>query len=106
SLYNLEPNVYSMTVIVIRVFGVLAFFKVMNWTLLIGILRAGGDTRAAFLIDVLPVYLFEIPAVFLCVYFKFSVGVTLGIVGMGEVIKLVIGFKRYVSKKWLNDVTI
>ncbi|MGL4688128.1 MAG: MATE family efflux transporter, partial [Fusobacteriaceae bacterium] len=68
NLYNLNDNVYKMVLLTMRVFGVAIFFKLINWTLMVGILRAGGDTKIAFILDTFTLYIFAIPIAFICVY--------------------------------------
>ena len=106
SLYLLSPEVYNMAYLTLRVFGMAIFFKLINWTILIGILRAGGDTKIAFYLDTMPLYCYAIPVAFIGLYFKVPVYILVGIVNLEEVIKLYFSIKRYTSMKWVNDITV
>lgn len=105
-LYNLNENIFEMVLLTMRVFGFAMFFKLINWTLLVGILRAGGDTKIAFFLDVATLYIFAIPMAFICVYFRVPVYITVAVVNIEEVIKLFFALKRYKSMKWLKDITV
>lgn len=104
--YTLKPEVKAMTVLVIRVLGVAVFFKMLNWTILIGILRAGGDTKAAFLLDTCFLIFFAVPMAFIgTMVLKLPVYQVVALANLEEVIKFIFAFKRYKSKKWLHDLT-
>lgn len=54
SLYHLPPETHIMAVRTMRTVGMFVFLKMINWTLLIGLFRAGGDTKVAFCLDIFP----------------------------------------------------
>jgi putative MATE family efflux protein len=104
--YTLKPEVLEMTVLVIRVLGVAVFFKMLNWTMLIGILRAGGDTKVAFLLDTVFLIFYAVPVAFLgTMVFKLPVYQVVALANLEEVIKFIFALWRYKSKKWLHDLT-
>lgn len=104
--YTLKPEVKEMTILVIRVLGISVFFKMLNWTILIGILRAGGDTKAAFLLDTCFLLFLAVPAAFIgTMVLKLPVYQVVALANLEEVIKFIFAFRRYKSKKWLHDLT-
>lgn len=105
SFYTLTPEIYKMAESVLRVFGVVIFFKLVNWTILIGILRAGGDTKIAFYLDTAPLYLYAIPAAFLTGYLGLPIYLVVGIANIEEVVKCYFSIKRYRTMRWVNDLT-
>lgn len=106
SLYVLSPEIYNMAYWTLRVYVMVIFFKLLNWTILIGVLRAGGDTKIAFYLDVLPLYLYAIPTAFIGLYFRIPIYILVGLVNMEEVIKLFFSVRRYISMKWVKDITV
>lgn len=80
--------------------------RAVNFTIIVGILRCGGDSKAAAVIDTVSLYLIGLPLAFL-------MGIALGrgavfvFVAMfiEESAKFVISLRRYRSKKWINNVT-
>ena len=104
--YTLKPEVLEMTVRVIRVLGVAVFFKMLNWTILIGILRAGGDTKAAFILDTVFLIFYAVPVAFLgTMVLKLPVYQVVALANIEEVIKFIFAFWRYKSRKWMHDLT-
>lgn len=105
SFYKLTPEEYKIAIYTLRVYNFIIFFKLLNWTILIGILRAGGDTKVAFYLDVFPLYLFAIPLAFICLYLKLPIYVAVGVANFEEVIKFIFSLKRYFSMRWIKDLT-
>lgn len=105
SFYNLDSYTYQVTTKVLIVISIAIFFKMINWTIIIGILRAGGDTKWAFLIDVSPLFIYAIPiAFFASVYLKLDIYMVVLLANIEEIIKIVIAFARYRSKKWILQI--
>lgn len=88
---------------------VMAYFVIgqaLNTTLVVGVFRAGGDTRFGLFIDVLFMWGISILFGFLAAFvFKFSVPVVYMILLSDEIIKLPFTFSRYRSYIWLKNVT-
>jgi putative MATE family efflux protein len=106
SLYKLDPIVHDLAIKVMRIAGIFIFFKLITWSILIGLFRAGGDTRVAFFLDTLPNWLYSIPIAFIGAYLKIQVYKLMLIVEFAEVIKFVFAYYRYKSFKWIKDVTV
>lgn len=90
-------------------FFVMAYFVIaqaFNTTVIVGILRSGGDTRFGLALDVTTMWGCSILiggiAAFL---FKCSVPVVYVILMSDELLKIPFSLKRFVSGKWLKDVT-
>jgi len=76
-------------------------------TIIVGILRGGGDVKMAAMLDIIPLWCFSLPLVattglllhwnivwvYLCIYAE-------------EVLKFIFGMKRFLSRKWIHDVTL
>ena len=104
--YSLTPEAIEMTNNVLIAFSIAMFFKFINWTVIVGILRAGGDTTAAFFIDVIPIAFLAIPLAFYCaVVLKLEIHWVVLIANFEEVIKMFVALYRFKSKKWIKNLT-
>ena len=90
-------------------FFVMSYFTVaqaFNTTMVIGIFRSGGDTKFGMIMDVSTMWgcsiLLGAAAAFI---FHAGVPVVYMILMSDELIKIPITIKRYLSYKWLKDVT-
>lgn len=93
----------------IFMFFVMSYFTIaqsLNTTMVIGIFRSGGDTKFGLIMDVSTMWGFSIllgaAAAFV---FHANVQVVYVILMSDEIIKIPITVKRYLSYKWLKDVT-
>lgn len=76
-----------------------------NWTNVTGILRSGGDTVVALLIDVGPMWTIGIPLAFIgALYFHWPVYIIVMSTFVEEVIKFTIGFPRALKNKWAKEL--
>ena len=81
-------------------------FRTGNLILLIGILRSGGDTRYAFLIDAGAVWGIGVPLAFFgAFYLGLPVYWVYSLVLIEEVVKLSLGLYRFFSDRWINRLT-
>ena len=90
-------------------FFVMSYFTVaqsVNSTMVVGIFRSGGDTKFGLIMDVSTMWGFSILlGAVAAFYFHFSVLVVYVLLMSDELIKLPLTAKRYLSYKWLRDVT-
>ena len=105
SVYKISQSVYDLayksTLVWILFLPVVAF----NNLNIVGILRSGGDTKAAFLIDVGALWLVSVPVSFVgAVVFQLPLYWVLLLGKIEEAIKFGWGFKRYISKKWIKNL--
>jgi Na+-driven multidrug efflux pump len=71
----------------------------------VGILRSGGDTRAALFIDVSGVWFIGIPmAVIGGLLLHLPIYIVYAMVFVEEVYKFILGIFRYRKKKWLRNI--
>jgi Na+-driven multidrug efflux pump len=81
--------------------------RVNNMTIVVGILRAGGDTRFSMVLDGFIIWIVGVPMAYLGafilhlpVYFVYLFAMS------EEATKWILGIRRYLSRKWINDLTI
>lgn len=78
----------------------------INTTLIVGVFRAGGDTKFGLLIDVGIMWCVSIFMGFLAAFvFRWPVEVVIIILLSDEIIKVPLSLMRYNKYKWLNDIT-
>lgn len=80
--------------------------RAFNSANIIGVLRGGGDVRAAAIIDNVPLWLVAIPLTALCglVWQTAIIWVCLAM-ATENLVKFGAGVWRFRSKKWINDIT-
>ena len=90
-------------------FFVMSYFTIaqsLNCTMVVGIFRSGGDTRFGLIMDVSTMWGFSILLGAVAAFvFHASVPVVYVILMSDELIKVPITIKRYLSYKWLKNVT-
>lgn len=90
-------------------FFVMSYFTVaqsVNSTMVVGIFRSGGDTKFGLIMDVSTMWGFSILlGAVAAFYFHCSVFVVYVLLMSDEIIKLPLTAKRFLSYKWLKDVT-
>lgn len=80
--------------------------RAFNSTNIVGVLRGGGDVRAATLIDVLPLWVVALPMAAICgLVLKVDIFWVYLALSVENIVKFFLGVWRFRSKKWINDVT-
>ena len=105
SLYKVSPEVIDNAGHVINVITFFLWLRVNNMTIVIGILRAGGDTRFSLFLDGMIIWLVGVPMAYLganvChlpVYLVYLCAMS------EEATKWFLGIARYRSRKWINNL--
>lgn len=102
-LSSVSGGITTMTLTFTGVFLPLRAFNTVNT---VGVLRGGGDVRAATVIDLLPLWLVALPLAAI-----FGLGLKWGIfwvyvgIMMESTTKFFLGVPRFRSRAWINDVT-
>jgi putative MATE family efflux protein len=106
AIFNLTPSTAKITEKVLLVSAIFIFFKMINWMITVGILRAGGDTKYAFFLDTSFLFLLGIPLAYIgMVYYNLEIHWVMLLANLEEVIKLGFVLQRYYSQKWVKDLT-
>ncbi len=105
SFYNLDAETAEMTKKVLFATAAIVFIKMLNWALIVGVLRSGGDTFAAFLIDFIPIVFLAIPVAFLLPkVIDIPIHILMIVVNLEELLKFVISIKRFRTKRWIKNL--
>jgi putative MATE family efflux protein len=105
SLYEVSPEVIRSAANIINVLTFFLWMRVSNMTIVIGILRAGGDTRYSLFLDGIIIWIVGVPMAYLAafvlhlpVYFVYL------FVMSEETAKYILGVRRYLSQKWIHNL--
>ena len=105
SFFNLEAKAYNDTRGILIVMSIYMAIKVFNTTMIVGILRSGGDTKFALFLEVGSVWLVGVPLAFLgALVWRLPIYYVVAIVSLEEILKILIGVPRIISKKWMKNV--
>ena len=106
TLYNISPISFFYSNRLLLFFSITLWVRVSNMMIFIGILRSGGDTRYCLITETLAVWMVGVPAAFigasifhLPIYFVYLLAF------LEEVTKFTIVFRRFYSKRWINNLT-
>ncbi|HLW22445.1 MAG TPA: MATE family efflux transporter, partial [Sphaerochaetaceae bacterium] len=104
--FNLSPSVAHMATLSLISLGVLVPVKAYNMILVVGVLRAGGDTRFSMFAELAGVWFISVPCAFIgALILNMPIHHLYLFVGLEEVFKFVVGIVRIRSGKWINRLT-
>ncbi len=104
-IYNISDNVAQMALKTIMVWVVILPIVSFNCLNIVGILRCGGDTKAALWIDIGGLWMIGVPlALFGAFYLGLPIFGVYSLAKIEEVFKFIIGMHRYLSKKWIRNL--
>ena len=107
SLYKVSPEVIQDASNIINVVSLFLWIRVNNMTTVIGILRAGGDTRFSLFLDGIIIWIVGVPMAYLGAFvFNFPVYFVYLCAMSEEATKWFLGINRYFSRKWINNLTV
>lgn len=102
---NLTPELYITSKKLLMVLAIFFTVKVYNGTLIVGVLRGGGDTRFSMLLEMGAVWFVGVPLAFLgALVFKLPVYYVTPLVYTEEIVKAIIGTPRVISQKWVTNL--
>lgn len=105
SLYNIEPVSYEYAYRIQLIYALTMWIRVTNLLIFIGILRSGGDTRYALIVEMLSIWLIGVPSALIGAFvLHLPVFWVYGLVLSEEVVKLIIVLPRYRSRKWIHNL--
>lgn len=79
--------------------------KMFTFTMIVGILRSGGDTTFCMVLDMVTIWLVGVPLAFVSVMvLKWPIHMVIGAVFFEEIIKVGVTLPRFISKKWIQNL--
>jgi Na+-driven multidrug efflux pump len=107
SLYKVSPEVIENAGFIINVVSLFLWVRVNNMTTVVGILRAGGDTRFSLFLDGIIIWIVGVPMAYLGAFvWHLPVHLVYLCAMSEEATKWVLGIHRYLSRKWINNLTV
>jgi putative MATE family efflux protein len=105
SIYKVSPEVVLYARRILTVIGICLWLRSANMVLFLGVLRSGGDTRFALILDAGTIWVVGVPLAFVgAFYFHFPVHIVYLLVMADEFTKWLIAMARFYSKKWINNL--
>jgi len=105
-LFDLSDEARRIAKMMLLSMSFILFARSFNATNIVGILRGGGDVRVCMLLDVLPLYLYTVPlAAVTALLLNWDIQWVYFIILSEDILKFIFGFKRYKSRRWINNIT-
>lgn len=105
NFYDLSDDVFKLALYTMYVLCIFLPFKSFNATTVVGILRAGGDTKYCLIMDVAALWLIGVPLAYLGgLKFGFPIFIVLAFALSEELLKFFVGVRRVISKKWISNL--
>lgn len=106
SFLSLSTEAESYLKFMMFVMSYFALGQSFNATLVVGVFRAGGDTKFGLIIDAATLWGCSIFLGYLAAFvFKLPIPIVYVLLMSDEIIKLPFTYKRYKSMKWLKNIT-
>jgi putative MATE family efflux protein len=106
NFFNVSQMVRNNSQIILYVISGIFFIRVLCIILIVGVLRGGGDAKAAFLIEGFTMWFIGVPLTILGAFvFKLPVYAVYSLAILEEATKCVMGIVRLRSGKWIKNVT-
>lgn len=105
NLFNLSALGKVFCFRILLVYGLTMWLGLYNGIQITGTLRGGGDTQFAMIAEVLCVWIVAVPLAFVsALAFKLPIFLAVLVVKLEDAVKCIILTKRFLSKKWMNNV--
>ena len=105
SYFNITETTRRLAMAILAVLSAVMWLRASNFVLFIGMMRAGGDTRFAWLMDVVALWGVGVPLALLGVFvLHLPVYYAYLLVMTEEALKFGISIMRYRSKRWIHDL--
>jgi putative MATE family efflux protein len=104
-LYDLSPNGVNNVRWLLLMMACTLWIRMFNFSIFIGALRAGGDTRFALIMEICSIWLIGVPAAYIGAFvFRLPVYWVYLMVILEEVAKAFVSAWRFRSRKWIHDL--
>ena len=105
-LYQVSEAVYANCMYIFLIMAVALPFRCFDFTIVVGILRSGGDTRYSLFLDIGAVWLLGLPGAYVA-------GILLGwpvhwvyasVAILEEALRASLGLRRFFGRKWIHNL--
>lgn len=104
--YNVSQGTKDIAIQIMSSMSIIIVFQSFGVTLMMGVLRGGGDAKFVLLNDIIFLWLVAIPCGFLSAFvLKWPIAAVFFVVKSDEIIKSIIAAIRVLSGKWIRNVT-
>lgn len=104
--YRVSPDVIAYAQRIMWVMSLGLWVRVTNMVAIVGVMRAGGDTRFGLALDIGPLWLVGIPSVLVAAFvFHLPVYWVFALVYCEDLVKFGVGMLRIRSGRWMHDLT-
>ena len=104
SMYSVTEETLAFAYQLLMLNALLFTIRPVGNGIVVGILRSGGDTLYAAVVDVGAVWLFGVPLAFLGVKLGFPLWGVFLCVASEDIVKLIVAIPRLLSNKWIKNV--
>ncbi len=105
ALYNVSPEVLRNAGNIINIATFFMWIRINNMIIVVGILRAGGDTKFSMFLDGFIIWIVGVPLAALgALVFQLPVYLVYLCAMSEEVTKWILGVYRWRSRKWINNL--
>jgi len=106
SLFNLSPKTRTLALNIITILSAAIWIRTSNFIFFIGMMRSGGDTRFAYLMDAGAMWTIGVPLALAGAFvFRLPAHLVYLLVMIEETIKFFISVWRFRSQRWIHDLT-
>jgi Na+-driven multidrug efflux pump len=104
-MYNVSDEILQLSRYTLLAFCITFPFKALSMTKMVGVLRGGGDTKFAMGINLVALWAVGIPvSIFVAFYLKLPIYVVYLATLSEEFVRIGLGMKRFITKKWINKL--
>ncbi|RLL84386.1 multidrug transporter MATE [Mesotoga sp. H07pep.5.4] len=105
NLYNIDQSLKNTVLTVLIIVGLSQPIKMFNAVNIVGVLRSGGDSRAAMIIEIVSLWGVGIPLVAITgLVLKWPLTLVYIAMMVEELFKSILGIRRTLTWKWLKNV--
>lgn len=104
--FGLDKGLKNVSINLLIIRGVFILFRFINAMFVIGIFRGGGDSKVPLIYELITIWIYALPVALIGTFLlKLSIEMIFVLVSIEEIIKIVMLIPRYISGKWLKNVT-
>lgn len=106
AIYAFGPETTDMLMKSMLIYAIAMTPKMLAYMIVVGLLRAGGDTMYCMILEVVLNMGIQVPLAFFSVMvLHLPLNLAIAVVAISDFVKVVFCYQRYRSKKWMNVIT-